>query len=47
MKGMVVATKTMALTVIDLLTNPDLIKKAKEELIEKHWQLPIQSIAWR
>ncbi len=33
MKGMIVAAKTMALTAIDLFTNPDLIKKAKEEFI--------------
>lgn len=33
-KGMLVASKTMALTAIDLFTNPDLIKKAKEELIQ-------------
>ena len=30
-KGMMVAAKTMALTAIDLFTNPELIKKAKEE----------------
>lgn len=30
-KGMMVASKTMALTTIDLFTNPDLIKKAKAE----------------
>ena len=30
-KGMMVASKTMALTAIDLFTNPDLIKKAKAE----------------
>ncbi len=33
-KGMMVASKTMAFTVIDLFTNPELIKKAKEELIQ-------------
>ena len=33
-KGMVVAAKTMAFTAIDLFTNPELIKKAKEEFIE-------------
>ena len=32
-KGMMVAAKTMALTAIDLFTNPELIKKAKEEFI--------------
>ncbi|MES2848412.1 MAG: amidohydrolase [Bacteroidota bacterium] len=32
-KGMMVASKTMAFTAIDLFTNPELIKKAKEELI--------------
>jgi len=30
-KGMLVASKTMAFMAIDLFTNPDLIKKAKEE----------------
>jgi len=30
-KGMMVAAKTMALTVIDLFTNATLIEKAKEE----------------
>ena len=30
-KGMMVAAKTMALTTIDLFTNPELIRKAKEE----------------
>ena len=30
-KGMTVAAKTMAFTAIDLFTNPELIKKAKEE----------------
>jgi aminobenzoyl-glutamate utilization protein B len=33
-KGMMVAAKTMAFTAIDLFTNPELIKKAKEEFIE-------------
>ena len=33
-KGMIVASKTMAFTVIDLFTNPELIKKAKEEFIQ-------------
>ncbi len=33
-KGMMVASKTMAFTAIDLFTNPELIKKAKEELIQ-------------
>ena len=32
-KGMMVASKTIALTAIDLFTNPELIKKAKEEFI--------------
>ena len=32
-KGMMVAAKTMALTAIDLFTNPELINKAKEEFI--------------
>ncbi len=32
-KGMIVAAKTMALTAIDLFTNPELIKKAKEEFV--------------
>lgn len=32
-KGMMVAAKTMALTAIDLFTNPALIKKAKEEFV--------------
>ena len=30
-KGMLVASKTMALTAIDLMSNPDLLKKAMEE----------------
>jgi aminobenzoyl-glutamate utilization protein B len=30
-KGMLVASKTMALTAIDLMSNPELIKKATEE----------------
>jgi aminobenzoyl-glutamate utilization protein B len=30
-KGMIVASKTLAFTAIDLYTNPELIKKAKEE----------------
>ena len=33
-KGMIVASKAMAFTVIDLFTNPELIKKAKEEFIQ-------------
>ena len=33
-KGMMVAAKTMAFTAIDLFTNPELIKKAKEEYIK-------------
>lgn len=33
-KGMMVAAKTMAFTAIDLFTNPELVKKAKEELIQ-------------
>ena len=33
-KGMMVAAKTIAFTAIDLLTNPALIKKAKEEFIQ-------------
>lgn len=33
-KGMIVASKTMAFTAIDLFTNSELIKKAKEELIQ-------------
>lgn len=33
-KGMMVASKTMAFTVIDLFTSPELIKKAKEEFIQ-------------
>jgi aminobenzoyl-glutamate utilization protein B len=32
-KGMIVAAKTMAFTAIDFFTNPELIKKAKEEFI--------------
>ena len=35
-KGMIVAAKTIALTAIDLFTNPELVQKAKEEL--KHSQ---------
>lgn len=33
-KGMIVASKTIAFTAIDLFTNPELIKKAKEEFIQ-------------
>ena len=33
-KGMIVASKTLAFTAIDLFTNPALIKKAKEEFIQ-------------
>jgi aminobenzoyl-glutamate utilization protein B len=33
-KGMIVAAKTLAYTAIDLFTNPELIKKAKEEFIQ-------------
>ncbi len=33
-KGMIVAAKTMAFTAIDLFTNSELIKKAKEEFIQ-------------
>lgn len=33
-KGMMVASKTIALTAIDLFTNPELIKKAKEEFVQ-------------
>lgn len=33
-KGMMVASKTMAFTAIDLFTNPELVKKAKEEFIQ-------------
>jgi aminobenzoyl-glutamate utilization protein B len=33
-KGMLVASKTMTFTAIDLFTNPELIKKAKEEFIK-------------
>ncbi len=33
-KGMIVASKTMAFTAIDLFTNPVLIKKAKEEFVQ-------------
>ena len=32
-KGMIVASKTIAFTAIDLFTNPELIKKAKDEFI--------------
>lgn len=32
-KGMIVASKTMAFTALDLFSNPELIKKAKEEFI--------------
>jgi aminobenzoyl-glutamate utilization protein B len=34
-KGMMVAAKTMAMTAIDLFTNPTLITKAKEEFVSK------------
>lgn len=33
-KGMMVAAKAMAFTAIDLFTNPELIKKAKEEFVQ-------------
>lgn len=33
-KGMMAASKTMAFMAIDLFTNPDLIRKAKDELIQ-------------
>ena len=33
-KGMIVASKTMAFTAIDLFTDPELIKKAKEEFLQ-------------
>lgn len=33
-KGMMVGSKTLAFTAIDLFTNPELIKKAKEEFIQ-------------
>lgn len=33
-KGMMVASKTLAFTAIDLFTNPELIKKAKEEFVQ-------------
>ena len=33
-KGLIVAAKTMAFTAIDLFTNPELIKKAKEEFTQ-------------
>ena len=33
-KGMIVASKALAFTAIDLFTNPELIKKAKDELIQ-------------
>jgi len=33
-KGMMVAAKTMALTGFDLLTNPALVQKAKEEYVK-------------
>jgi len=33
-KGMIVASKTMAFTAIDLFTSPALIEKAKEEFIQ-------------
>lgn len=32
-KGMMVAAKTMALTALDLYTNPELLKKAKQEFV--------------
>ncbi len=34
-KGMMVAAKTLTLTAIDLLSNPELITKAREEFIER------------
>ncbi len=34
-KGMIVAAKTMALTAIDLFTNPSIINTAKEELLRR------------
>lgn len=33
-KGMMVAAKTMAMTAIDLFTNPDLIQKSKDEFLK-------------
>lgn len=33
-KGMMVASKTMAFTAVDLFTNPELIKKAKQEFVK-------------
>ena len=33
-KGMIIASKVLASTAIDLFTNPDLIKKAKEEFVQ-------------
>ena len=34
-KGMMVAAKTLSLTATDLFLNPDLLKKAKKELVQK------------
>lgn len=34
-KGMMVASKTIAFTAIDLFTNPELIRKAKEEFLQE------------
>ncbi len=34
-KGMIVAAKTMALTAIDLYSNPETVKKAKEEFLQR------------
>jgi aminobenzoyl-glutamate utilization protein B len=35
MKGMIVAAKTMALTAMDLFTNPSILDTAKEELLRR------------
>jgi aminobenzoyl-glutamate utilization protein B len=43
-KGMMVAAKTMAFTAIDLFTNPELIKKAKEEFIETKGDYQYQAL---
>jgi aminobenzoyl-glutamate utilization protein B len=44
-KGMMVAAKTIALTAIDLYTNPPLIKKAKEEFLKAKGSYQYKSLA--
>ncbi|MFB9054032.1 amidohydrolase [Formosa undariae] len=43
-KGMMVASKTLAFTAIDLFTNPELIQKAKEEFIQSKGDYKYKSL---